>query len=160
MATTKKVMHPDVYDTIELMALMDDGIGAGKDFNEGFHGVYEPEYDKPVTNLCPVCVWGAAIQADGGLGTAESGYDANGPVAAELRRLGIYRSNNDGAVRETNYRKNPEGEGGLDWANARISFDDWRTELHVERGDAEDFPEYAPEQDSQPAEAVGNDSAN
>jgi hypothetical protein len=135
MATTKqkRVMHPDVYDTLEFGALAFDGIGAAKDFATDDFGI---QYDFN----CPVCVWGLAAVAEETdenipLSIHHYGDTLNNPVGQELLRLGIFRSTNDMAVVAVNTRKHSPDLTG------RVPFKPWAKELGIVRGNAEDFPE-------------------
>ena len=105
-ARFKRVLPADVYDALEFSALVEGGIGAGKNFvNGGFEVV-------------PYCIYGHAYELDRECGST---------VLAALGNAGVSVPMNDRAVHTINERR-------LQPRNARVSFADWCAELGVERG--------------------------
>lgn len=96
-----RILPADVYDALELSALVYGGIGAGR-FREA--------------NGVPYCVLGHASDLD---------VDVHGA----LRDSGIGVATNDDAVYAINVRR------GTGYQDARVSFEDWRTEIGVTRGE-------------------------
>ena len=141
METTKevRVMHPDVYDTLEFGALAFGGIGAAQDF--------EHTFDFRSNINCPVCVWGYTATAEENADSFGDFMDRHGsdgelrnPIARELQRLVIWRSTNDTAVSNINAKRSKAGAPYYDpWA--RVTFKKWAKEIGVVRGNPEDFPE-------------------
>lgn len=107
---TARVLNADAYDTIELSALANGGIGAMHVFQN--HDEFRP-----------VCVYGHCSFAC-------NTRTADTPLFAALRDAGIDSVINDRAVRAINRRN--RGRGG----NGRVSFSDWCAELGVVRGGA------------------------
>lgn len=127
MVTTKdvRIMHPDVYDTLEFGALAFGGIGAGNDF----------PYLLGVGNdyNCPLCVWGfAAVAEEEVLSELDDFSNQSNPIVRELSRLSIYRSTNDAAVTRVNERRHQN-------TTTRVAFKSWAEELGVVRGTSEEF---------------------
>lgn len=119
-----RVLPPNVYDTIELMALAFRGIGAGSDFRDH----------------CPNCVHGLAREAgatwdyetDGGwvVGACPAyAFPDNNEINQALMAAGIERYVNDDAVEKINQRLRRA------W-NARVTFRRWCRQLGVVRGEA------------------------
>jgi hypothetical protein len=110
MRQPRRKLPPDVYDTIELMALAFGGIGGGRDF------LFNPNSGE----TCPWCVYGLARASD-------PAADFNSKVALILETF-LGRCDNDEAVAAINNRL------GRD-PGVRVTFKRWAKQLNVVRGD-------------------------
>lgn len=111
--TTPKILPADIYDALEFGALTTCGIGAIRDFR--FSPMGTQDYN------CPVCVYGLARFVVG-----------NGSLLRALRKAGISRNVNDGAVTRINMRRYP---GLYIDRYHRVTFKEWCKELNVVRGE-------------------------
>lgn len=104
-----RVLPADVYDTLELSALVWGGIGA-----DAYHD----------DRGCPLCVYGHAYSA---VGPGETSTPAS-VLSAFTNSRPISTGNNDHAVHAINRRKGTH-------LRARVTFEEWCAELNVIRGD-------------------------
>ena len=111
-----RTLPADVYDALEFSALVTGGIGAG-DYWEFVETVE-----------IPYCIRGHAFAVVEG----ERRSYATPSISLDLTLTGGVTYENDEAVHAINKRKgNPPFEG----RNARVSFEEWCTELNITRGD-------------------------
>lgn len=119
----RRVLPPDVYDSIELTALAFGGIGADWLFDVGNEPSASPD-------AIPICVHGCAIFAtdDARMGAFGTKWLSN-DISQALFAAAIDANENDRAVRDINFRLNrPE--------TRPVTFKRWARELGVVRGDA------------------------
>jgi hypothetical protein len=118
MTTTqqKRVLPADAYDFLELSALAYGGIGAEAWADKGFS---RPDVNQGIAAQC--CLFGHASAGGDDPYTNE--------VTDALEAVGILLHENDVAVHAINARKHA-GD------NDRVSWDEYRAELNIVRGDA------------------------
>lgn len=113
VATARRLVAPDVFDALQLGALMAGGIKDG------------PFWDG---SGCPNCVHGIAAYVT----DAVEKYDStraevwDNPVSVCLRDLGIGGVESDGACQDINERKGRP-------LDARVTFEEWCAELGIVR---------------------------
>jgi hypothetical protein len=105
-ATTRRQLPADVYDTLELAALANGGVGAGFAFHR-----HNPQM--------PCCIHGLA----------EFAGDGNRTLNYALSSVGIDGDTNDAGVEAINARKDPGG-----YTDTAVTFAEWCAELNVVRG--------------------------
>lgn len=99
-----------LYETLHFASLAFGGIGAGQDFYYDYDGGYG----------CPLCIHGLARLLDD---TARRVW-RSGVVSDALELYGIWRSDNDAAVKRINDRK-------FAACDARVTWEEWCAELNV-----------------------------
>ena len=122
-----RVLAPEVFDTLELTALAFGGIGRGEWFARKTDT--EPGDDQN----CPVCAHGIALFAEDvkvPQGSTYSDRQTQSAISRALSDAGIGIFTNDDAVSRINDRLGRDG-------NARVTFEQWATQLNVVRGDVE-----------------------
>lgn len=118
--TNVRVLPADVFDAIELEALVYGGIGAGLFFKEIIRD------DGGLNEHVPYCVWG--MQSDLEETSTINIINPITEVAIALRSVGIGTGTNDSAVTKVNARRHRP-------VLNRISFKSWAEELNVVRGE-------------------------
>lgn len=119
---TERVLAADLYDTLELVALVYGGIGGGA-FFKGDASMSDPGAE-------PCCVHGLARLAP----DVHAWLDRE-EIREALFSAGIGYSVNDHAVRRINYRKGEDETANvLTSRMPRVTFAEWCAELNVVRG--------------------------
>ena len=104
----KQISLPaDIYDTLELAALVHGGVGRRRDFYRKYVGAYYKDLLEK-----PCCIYGLAQWACG---------ESYGAISDALLLAGIFRGDNDDHVRKLS-------RGG------KISFAAWRKSFNLIRG--------------------------